>query len=150
MLKWQGLRDWEQSRCTNRDWGACWKQECRTSQWSHAKYDAPVLPDALQKQLLTLRLIVTGGVAFADPTYQDGRFPVDAGTGANNGHNGRVPGTGSKYDFLNANFGPRFRSYCQAGDEFCDTGNGPDAGDIHGRSPGTHASAAIAFLTSLF
>lgn len=91
---------------------------------------------------------MTAGAVFADPTYRDGREPVDQGSGANNGPGGTVPGDGTKYDNLNKWFGTRVRSYCEAGDKFCDSGADPNAA-IHQRSPDVFESAAQTFITGL-
>nr|POE56391.1 acetylxylan esterase 2 [Quercus suber] len=91
---------------------------------------------------------LTAGVIYADPTYIDGLSPIDQGSGANNGREGTAAGNGDKQRFLNANFAGRVQTYCQAGDQFCDSGTGPDAGSIHGNSPEFFQNQAIAFLTS--
>ncbi|EME45634.1 carbohydrate esterase family 5 protein [Dothistroma septosporum NZE10] len=91
---------------------------------------------------------LTAGVIYADPTYIDGLSPIDQGSGANNGRNGRAAGDGDKQRFLNANFAGRVQTYCQAGDEFCDSGDEAPPYPIHGNSPEYFQQQATAFLTS--
>lgn len=79
---------------------------------------------------------------FADPTYVDGKSPVDAGTAANNGRNGVIPNVAG-YDFLVKNFGSRARSYCRANDLYCDSGSD---GAIHGSAVSDHAKLAQDFI----
>ncbi|KAK3699764.1 hypothetical protein LTR37_016273 [Vermiconidia calcicola] len=92
---------------------------------------------------------VAASVIYADPTYKDNRQPLDAGSGAFNNLDGTVPGDGSKYNNLNLWFGSRMRSYCEAGDQFCDRGTAANAGQIHNESPQRFERDATAFLTSL-
>lgn len=98
---------------------------------------------------------VTAAIVFADPGFVNHIEPIDAkaNSATQNGASGTVTNNGAQYAYLNKYFSTRFRSYCQAGDAYCNSGYGvsPDqAGAIHGNEPETYQSAAIGFFNAFF
>lgn len=80
--------------------------------------------------------------------------PIDAGSAATSTVGGTVTGQQNTYNFLNKYFSTRLRSYCQAGDAFCNSGNGQggsgsqSAINIHIDSPEYFQNDATAWMTS--
>lgn len=93
-------------------------------------------------------LQVTGAAITADPSYWDDETKIDYGSGANDGLDGTAANQ-TKYNFLEKNFPTKLRSYCQAGDEYCDSGTASNASNIHNNAPAYFAADEIAWLTSL-
>lgn len=101
--------------------------------------------------LNVLMRAVTAAIVFADPGFVANVEPIDAkANSATNGVGGTVHNNAAQYQFLNKYFAPRFRSYCQLGDAFCNSGTGSDAGTIHMDEPQTYESAAIGFFKAFF
>jgi hypothetical protein len=59
---------------------------------------------------LKMRGRLAAAIMYADPAYRDNVLPIDAGTGASNGHGGITTGNKAAYNRLNTQFGSKLRS----------------------------------------